>query len=209
MSESSVRQRVGIYGGSFDPIHQVHLLIAEQAREQLRLDQVRFIPAYVAPHKLQHRAAEGKHRAEMIRLAIGGNPQFQLDERELQRGGTSFTVDTLTELHSEMPHCELVFIMGADSLAEFHTWREPAKICELAFVAVLARGGQTLPDMRLLLRYLPEAQHTQIAQHLLEMPQMELSSTDIRERVRARRSIRYQVPAAVAAYIDQMGLYQG
>lgn len=209
MSDAPLRQRIGLLGGTFDPIHIGHLLIAEQAREHLQLDQVRFIPAATAPHKLHQRATEAKQRLEMVQLAIGGNPFFCADDRELRRGGTSYTVDTLSEIKAELPECELVFLMGADSLEELHTWREPTRICELAFVAVLARGGRQLPDMQMLKPYLREERHTQLDQHCVPMPQIEISSSDIRERIAAGKTVRYQLHPAVEAYIAAQGLYLG
>jgi nicotinate-nucleotide adenylyltransferase len=212
MSEQAIRQRVGmrrigIMGGSFDPIHIGHLLIAEYAREQLNLTEVRFIPAAISPLKQNQQPTDAKHRVEMIRLAIGGNADFKLDERELRRVGPSYTVDTLADLKSEVPEAELVFIMGADSLADLPAWREPARICELAFIAIAARGGQAAPDLDLLRRYLPWDQVASAAEHILQLPQLEISSTDIRQRVRSGKSIRYQVPAAVEAYVAAAKLY--
>lgn len=194
-------------GGTFDPVHLGHLLAAERCREQLFLDELHFIPAYVSPFKLDKQAAEPKHRLAMLQLATQGNPSFRVDDRELQRGGTSFTVDTLRELKSEVPLSELVFLMGADALAEFDKWREPAEICRLARVVVVARGGTPAPNLQMLKRFLPAGSHAE--QHILTMPQCEISSSDIRQAVAAGRSIRYQVPAAVAAYIAQHGLYVG
>lgn len=211
MSEPAIRQRetqrVGILGGTFDPIHIAHLLMAEHAREQLNLSEIRFIPAAISPLKQDKQPTDAKHRIEMIRLAIGGNAHFKLDEREQRRVGPSYTVDTLTELKSEIPEAELVFLMGADSLADLPAWREPARICELAFLAVAARGGRPAPDLEQLRRYLPKDQIANAAEHLLYLPQLEISSTDIRHRVRIGKSIRYQVPAAVEAYIAAMDLY--
>jgi len=201
------KQRVGILGGSFDPIHIGHLLIAEYAREQLQLSEVRFIPAAISPLKQDKQPTDAKHRVEMIRLAIGGNAHFKLDERELRRLGPSYTVDTLAELKSETPDTELVFIMGADSLADLQAWREPERICQLAFLAIAGRGGRPAPDLEQLRRYLPQDQVATAAEHILTLPQLEISGTDIRQRIRTGKSIRYQVPAAVAAYISSAKLY--
>jgi nicotinate-nucleotide adenylyltransferase len=208
MSENTSRQRIGLFGGTFDPIHMGHLLIAEAAREQLRLDQVRFIPAATAPHKLEQQATDGKQRLEMIRLAIGGHPQFTSDDRELRRGGTSYTVDTLAEIKQELPEAELFFLIGSDSLDELHTWREPRRICELAFLAVIARGGHPAPDLLKLREFLPESQHADLTGHLVTMPQMEISSRDIRKRLAQGHSVRYQLHPAVEAYIDAQQLYR-
>lgn len=200
------RRRIGLIGGTFDPIHLGHLLAAEQCREQLQLDEVRFVVAAQSPFKVEQRTADYKHRLEMVQLAIGGNAAFQVDQRELRRGGTSYTVDTLREIHAELPDAELVFLLGADSLADFAKWREPKEICRLAFVAVVARGGFSSPDLQLLANFLPKPE-ADLSQHLVSMPVCEISSTSIRQRVAQLRSIRYQVPAAVGAYIQQHKLY--
>ena len=150
MSLSSSRKRIGLLGGSFDPIHIGHLLIAEQCREQLALDEVRFLPAAISPLKLDQPGLDAKHRLEMVGLAISGNAHFSLDDREQRRGGPSFTVDTLRELVQEMPTADFVWILGSDSLADLDRWREPDQICQLAFVVVVARGGHAAPDMSLL-----------------------------------------------------------
>lgn len=208
MTETANRHRIGVLGGTFDPIHVGHLLIAECAREHLRLSQVRFIPAAVAPHKQGQLSTDSKHRLEMLRLAIGGNPHFVADDRELIRGGTSYTVDTLGELKREFPESKLFFLMGADSLADLHTWREPAKICEIAFVAVFARAGLAPPDLNLLKPFLPQETTAQLQAHLVPMPQVEISSSEIRGRIAAGKSVRYQIHPAVAAYIAANKLYQ-
>lgn len=208
MADSPVRQRIGILGGTFDPIHVGHLLLAELAREHLRLDEVRFIPAATAPHKLDKKSTDGKQRLELVRLAIGGNPHFKADDRELRRSGVSFTVDTLAELREELPAADLFFLMGGDSLAELHTWREPERICQLAFVAVLARGGHADVDLQQLKRYLPSEQHADLDSHLVPMRQLEISSSDIRQRIADGKSVRYQLHPAVAAAISAQGLYR-
>lgn len=207
MSESKSRQRIGILGGTFDPIHLGHLLIAEHAREQLELNQIWFVPAAVSPLKLANRPhSSAKQRVEMVKLATGGNPHFEVDEREITRGGTSFTVDTLREIRQETPDADLTFIMGADSLADLHAWKEPAEICQLAFVAVLARGGYPLPKIELLEPFLPRQSTPE--SHLIPMPQMEISSSDLRNRIHQGRSVRYQLHPAVEAYVHANGLYR-
>ncbi len=194
-TESPRPLRVGIMGGTFDPVHMGHLLAAEQCREQLALDELRFVPAFVSPFKLDKQAVDPKHRLEMLKLATQGNPSFRVDDRELRRGGTSFTVDTLRELKAELPGSELVFLMGADSLVDFDKWREPGEICRLAKVVVVARGGHAPPNLALLPDHAEKV--------VITMPQCEISSSGIRAAVAQHRSIRYQLPAAVAAYIQQ------
>ncbi len=208
-STDTVGQRIGIMGGSFDPIHIGHLLAAEHCREQLGLDNIRFMPASISPFKTdkEKKSADARHRLEMLHLATVGNPAFAIDDRELRRGGVSFTVETLRELRAELPDAQIVFLMGADSLADFEKWKEPAEICRLAFVAVVARGGSAPPDMDILKKFLPEEQRPQLQSHLIQMPQCEISSSHIRNSITAGRSVRYQLPAAVEAYIRQHELY--
>jgi nicotinate-nucleotide adenylyltransferase len=207
MPQISSCHRLGILGGTFDPIHLGHLLLGELAREHLQLDEVRFIPAATSPHKLDRQSADAKHRWEMLRLAIGGNSHFTADDRELRRGGTSYTVDTLDELRQEFPESQLVFLMGADSLSELHTWREPERLCQLAFIAIVARGGQPDPDLARLERYLPETGQGSLGDHLVPMPQLEISSSNIRARLAAGKSVRYQLHPAVEAYLAANQLY--
>lgn len=208
MADEKSSQRIGLFGGTFDPIHIGHLLIAEAAREHLGLDQVRFLPAAQSPLKSDQPTADAKQRLEMVRLAIGGHPHFEVDDRELKRGGTSYTVSTLQEFRSELPEAEFVFLMGADSLADFDRWRSPHEICELAFVAVLARGGQAAPDMEILKKHLPTAQQHRLSDHLVPVAQVEISSSDLRARVQQSRSVRYQLHPTTAAYIDANQLYR-
>lgn len=209
MSEESKRERTGVFGGSFDPIHVGHLLLAELAREQLRLDRVLFIPAAISPLKLDNAPrADQRQRLEMLKLATGGNAAFSVDDRELRRGGTSFTVDTLRELASERPSDDLYFLMGADSLSDFAKWREPEEICRIAFVAVLARGGHARPEPQDLAPFLPADQQAAAHEHILSMPELEISSSDLRERCRNGQSVRYQLHPAVESYIRAEVLYR-
>lgn len=200
-------ERLGVFGGSFDPIHLGHLILAEVAREHLQLSKVLFVPAAISPLKLDKAPrADAKQRFAMIELAIGGNHFFAADDRELSRSGPSFTVDTLRELQAENPDKELVFLMGADSLASFEKWKSPNEICQLATLAVLSRGGQELPDPGTLAPFLPQPKDA--ASHIHPMPQLEISSSDIRERIAKHQSTRYQLPPAVEAYVNANKLYQ-
>lgn len=133
--------RIGVFGGTFDPVHYGHLLAAETCREQLNLDVVRFIPAAISPHKTGVAVTDGHARADMLKLAVSGYPEFVVDRRELKRSGSSFTVDTLQEIATETPEDELIFLMGADSLRDFLTWKEPERIAQLATLAVCNRPG--------------------------------------------------------------------
>src|SRR5262249_55888086 len=129
--------RLGLFGGSFDPVHYGHLLLAETCREQCRLDAVWFVPAAVPPHKQARELSSAENRVEMLKLAIAGNEAFSVYQMEIERGGVSYTVDTLEQLHAEDPTRELFFLMGADSLADLPTWRNPRRICELAIPLIV------------------------------------------------------------------------
>jgi nicotinate-nucleotide adenylyltransferase len=197
--------RLGIFGGTFDPVHNGHLLLAEQCREQCRLDEVRFIPAGVPPHKLSRTIASGKARAEMLELAVAGHDFLRVDRRELERNDPCYTVDTLAGLKSEDPIRELVFLMGADSLAEFSTWREPRRIVELAELAVVNRGGAMVSELQPLRELLGETLASRI--HFITISGVDISSSEIRRRIGEGKSIRYMVPRAVECYIETHGLY--
>jgi len=194
--------RIGIFGGTFDPIHLGHLILAEQCREQLRLDEVWFIPAGEPPHKLSKARSSGRHRREMIEFAIAGHDGFHVSDIELDREGPSYTVDTLSELHKLHPGHEWWLLIGADSLHDFPTWREPDVITQLAHVAAVNRGNDPPPDIT--------AFTTQFGDHLdvVTMPGVNLSASDIRRRIAEGKSIRFLVPRAVEVYIQQQGLYR-
>ncbi len=132
--------RLGIFGGTFDPVHYGHLLLAESCREQLGLDQVWFLPAAVPPHKQERTLAPASARAEMLELAIGGHPAFAVCRHEIDRGGVNYTADTLSLIKAEDPTRELFFLMGADSLRDLPGWKNPARICELALPVMVCRG---------------------------------------------------------------------
>ena len=198
--------KLGLYGGTFDPVHFGHLLLAERCREELGLDEIRFIPAGDPPHKDRSSLAPGKVRAEMLEFATAGHPQLVIDRRELDRPGPSYTVETLAEFHTESPDAELYFLMGADSLADLPMWREPARIAELARIVAVNRGERPLPDRTALAVTLGEAIASRVL--FVSMPAMDLSSTDLRRRVALGKSLRYTTPAAVEAYITDKKLYR-
>jgi nicotinate-nucleotide adenylyltransferase len=198
--------RLGIFGGTFDPVHCGHLLVAEQCLEQCRLDQVWFVPAGVPPHKLQQTIAPGKARAEMCELAIAGHDRFRVDRRELNRTEPCFTVDTLAALQAEDSTRELYFLMGADSLYDFPTWREPLNIVQLAYLAVVNRGGTPLPDLGPVCENLGADITSRV--QFVTVPGNDVSSSDVRRRVAEHKSIRYMTPRAVECYIETHGLYK-
>lgn len=199
--------RLGIFGGTFDPVHFGHLLLAEYCREACRLDAVWFMPAAQPPHKQRGDLTAARQRVEMLQLAIGGQTAFAVCEREIQRGGVSFTVDTLEELAGEDPRRELFLLLGADSLADLPGWREPRRVCELATPVVVRRPGSAEPDYGCLAGLAPPERLAYFRQRQVQMPQVDLRSREIRRRVAAGLSIRFQTPRAVEQYIAAAGLY--
>jgi nicotinate-nucleotide adenylyltransferase len=200
--------RLGIFGGTFDPVHYGHLLLAESCREQCRLDRVWFVPAAVPPHKQARTLAPAKARVEMLELATSGNEHFAISSLELERGGVSYTVETLRSIKVQQPNDELFFLMGADSLAEMVTWREPAAICTLAILVVVYRAGSPPPGFNVLQEIVAPDRLAEFRRHQVEMPIIDLSSTDLRERAAAGRSLRYRTPRGVEKYIEAQGLYR-
>jgi len=196
--------RLGVFGGTFDPVHYGHLVAAEEVRYRLRLDKVLFVPAGMPPHKLDHDITPTRHRLAMLELAIASNPGFALSRVDIDRHGPCYTVDTLALLHQEYgPGTELFFLMGMDSLAEILTWKEPERLIRLAQIVVVGRPGFQA-DVDELDKVLPGAAE-RIS--IVDTPLMEVSSSDIRQRVREGAPIRYQVPEAVEAYIRAHRLY--
>ncbi len=186
--------RLGLFGGSFDPVHYGHLLLAECCREQCRLDEVWFLPAATPPHKQARELTPAAQRIEMLELAIGGQASFKVCRTEIERGGVSYTVDTLSELARESAGRELFFLLGADSLDDLPHWREPARICQLATLVVVGRPGAPPPNYEVLAPLVSSERLEEIRRHHVEMPPMGLSSREIRARVAAGSSIRFRTP---------------
>ena len=207
MTDPKETQRIGIFGGSFDPIHQGHLIVAESFRESMDLDSVVFLPAYVSPFKTETIPTSDKHRVEMLRLAICGNSSFRLDDREIKRGGVSYTVDSLRAMREEWPGAEFFMLVGSDSLVGFDRWREPEAVLSLAHLVVAHRGGWGSIAWEDLARVASPSQLANMQSRVLDVPQIEIASRDLRRRVREGRTIRYMVPAAVEAYIREHGLW--
>ncbi len=204
--------RIGLYGGSFDPVHQGHLIAAECCREQARLDKVLFLPAAVPPHKQDRPLAEAAHRVEMLKLATGGHPAFAVSTDEIDRGGVSYTVDTLARLQAAHPADELLLILGPDALADLPTWREPATILARAEIIAVEREGiddisaiVAAPKLAALLG--PERAQ-RVAENRVTCPAIGIRASDLRAAIAAGRSIRYRTPRAVEQYIAAHGLYQ-
>jgi len=201
--------RLGIYGGTFDPIHFGHLLLAETARETLHLDQVLFVPAKIPPHKQGKRLTPEEHRVAMLRLALRGNPFFRLELFELRQNAVSFTVHTLEYLRKKCPNDELFLLMGEDMLRIFPSWYEPKRICELATLALIGRAGQEIADLSFLKGLASRERLRQIRASRVPMPAVAFSSTEIRERVSKGKSVKYWVPESVRKYIEKNELYSG
>lgn len=183
--------RLGLYGGSFDPLHHGHLILAREALEKLQLDRVIFIPAAHSPHKLDTPPAPPEIRAQLVAAAIEGEPAFELDCSEFERTGPSFTIDTVESIKARHPDAELFYFIGADNVRELHTWRRIDDLRHLAHFVVFGRGDTPVPeDFTLIDR------------------RFDVSSTDIRQRVAQGRSIRYLVPEAVRSLIAHYQLYQ-
>ena len=199
--------RLGVFGGTFDPVHYGHLLLAECCREQCRLDAVWFLPAAVPPHKRSRQLAPAAARIEMLELAIAGRPAFSLSRHEVDRGGINYTAETLAHFHRQDPESELFFLLGADMLNDLPGWREPGRICQLATVVVVRRSGAEPVDFDCLSQVASAEIIDRIRCHQVEMPEIGISSTEIRRRVGSGLSIRFLAPRAVEKYIQTHGLY--
>ncbi|MCI8549343.1 MAG: nicotinate-nucleotide adenylyltransferase [Lachnospiraceae bacterium] len=203
-SENNLK-KIGIMGGTFDPIHMAHLLLAEQARVQFDLDQVLFMPSSQPPHKNNSQISSVTHRKAMVLMAIKNNPYFAYSDMEILRTGTTYTSDTLKELHIKYPNTEIYFIMGADSLFAVDSWHQPERIFERT--TILAGNRLDVPDEKI------EAQICYLKKRfggridLIDMPDIAISSSEIRKRYGKGLSIRYYVPEAVYSYIKEHQLY--
>lgn len=198
--------RLGIYGGTFDPVHYGHLVLAETCREQLQLDEVRFVPAATPPHKPNHKISDGHARADMLSFAVSGYPEFVIDRRELKRKGPSYTVDTLAEFKAERPDAELYFLVGADSLRDLLAWRDPERITQLATLVACNRPG--LPDLNR--DQVAAWVGPELAERIrtVQIPGTDISASDLRHRIHSNRSIRFLTPRSVEAFVLEHKLYR-
>jgi len=212
-------RRVGIFGGTFNPIHLAHLRSAEEVREAQGLDQILFIPSATPPHKRKHGLVSAEHRLAMVRLAIAGNPRFKVSTMEIDRLGRSYSVDTLRALHARMVGASFAFIMGLDAFREIDTWKEYERLFELTDLIVTSRPSLGAPELR---RALPVAVRAQFCYHdhqlkhrtgnriiFQRISDLDISASAIRQRLSHGLSIRYLVPPAVERYIARHGLYAG
>ncbi|MBI4331431.1 MAG: nicotinate-nucleotide adenylyltransferase [Chloroflexi bacterium] len=197
--------RTGVFGGTFNPVHLGHLIIAQEVLERLSLDEVRFVPAAQPWMKQGQAISDPAHRLKMLELSLAGNPRFVVDRTDLERGGTTYTVDTLRDVKARLGAAvEIYFILGADALQGFSRWKEPGEIIRLANLVVVPRPGYPdIPADRL------EAAATGISSRLISLkdPCIGISGVDIRKRVAEGRSVRYLVSPGVAEYIAAHRLY--
>ena len=196
---ASRKQRIGIFGGSFDPPHIGHLAIAEQAREQMRLDAVYFVPAYIPPHKRKRSFARSDHRLTMTRLALRGNKFFKVSNVEIKRAGVSYTVDTVQQFRRRFPQAELFLLIGSDNLADFQKWKSYKSILTAATLLVYPRSGTASSK---------EASFSSRKVFFVKGEFLDISSSSIRIAASAKHSIRYLVPDAVRSYIIKKKLYR-
>lgn len=212
--------RVGVFGGTFDPIHLAHLRCVEEAREILGLDRILLIPAADPPHKRGRSITPARHRLAMLRAAVRGNPRFSVSTVEIERDGLSFTIDTLRQLAAGHPSWHLTLLMGVDAFAEIDTWKEHVALFDEVDIGVLSRPPGPVRNLRALapvavrgrFRYSSDRKsliHSNGNRvHFLSVSALDISATDIRERVRRARSIRYLVLPAVERYIERERLYR-
>jgi nicotinate-nucleotide adenylyltransferase len=192
--------RIGIFGGTFNPPHYGHLIVAEFIREEVGLDKIIFIPCSIPPHKQNNeylsQIASPEHRFEMVKLAITGNKFFEVSDIEINRGGVSYTIDTVNYFVSNFPEEKFYLLIGADQFAEFHTWRKPDEIVQKVNLIVFNRPGFVIP----------QTEFSRFAT-FITIPNIEISASTIRKRIRHGKSIKYLVPPAVEEYILANKLY--
>ena len=213
------RLRIGIFGGTFNPIHLGHLRSAEEVREAFALDRIYFVPAAQPPHKKTNALADAKHRLKMVELAVADNPSFIASAIELERSGPSYSIDTIRRFHTDLPDAVLFFILGLDAFREIHTWKEYTLIPSFCNLIVTSRPGLSTPSID---QFIPVALQTTLwydpalkmyrhtSGHCLafhEIQGLNISASQIRQVVRQRKSLRYLVPSAVKAYITEHTFY--
>lgn len=199
------KKKIGIMGGTFNPIHNGHLILAESAYEQFHLDQIIFLPSGNPPHKDNVSYIDATHRCNMVKLAIQGNYHFEMSMEEVNRPGITYTSETLRQMRRVEPTTEFYFILGADSLFSFQTWHEPDKICQYCTILVATREGHDSNDVEEKITELREKYHADIFRII--SPDFDISSKLIRERLSAKRSVKYFIPEEVENYIKRNNLY--
>ena len=205
------RRRLGLLGGSFDPPHFGHLHVARAAHDELRLDSVRLVPALRPPHKLGRTLADDRHRVAMVELLARLEPWLEVDLRELERGGTSFTFDTLAQIRRELgsQDVDLYFLVGSDSLVDLPTWHRASELVDLATIVTVPRDAASVELGRAHVRATFPAAAERMLRHVLSANPLPVSSTEVRARVRAGQPIDDLVPPTIADYIRRERLYLG
>jgi len=196
---------IGVMGGTFDPIHNGHLIVAEEVRTRLDLAEVLFVPAGQPWLKPDSPVSAAEHRVEMVRLAIANKPYFKLSTTEIERAGSSYTVDTIAELQGRLgAGDELFFILGWDSLAELPKWKEPSRLIKMCRLVAVPRPGYPIPDLNALEALIPGLSQKVI---VMGKPEIDISASDIRNRIAQGLSIHHLVPEPVERYISRNKLY--
>jgi nicotinate-nucleotide adenylyltransferase len=200
--------RIGIFGGTFDPPHLGHLILAERCREAAKLDEVWFLPSYSPPHKTERGVARFEHRCDMVTLAITGQPNFRVEPIEKELPPPSYTVQTLEELRTRYPIHDFTLIIGGDSLRDLPTWHKPKKLLKLAEIVAVARPGIHIPTTSELAASLRVTEEDLMLQ-IVACPLIDLSSRELRQRVKEKKTIRFAVPRSVEEYVRERKLYLG
>ncbi|NLY18601.1 MAG: nicotinate-nucleotide adenylyltransferase [Clostridiaceae bacterium] len=198
---------IGVFGGSFNPVHIGHLILAEYICCEFSMEKIIFVPAKMPPHKTGEELASAQHRFNMVSIAIENNPKFEVSRIELNRQGKSFTVDTLSMLTDLYPRRKICFICGADSLMNFSTWRSTDKIFELAGIIIAGRPDVPMAEFQDMINFYRQEYNAQIA--CSDSPFIDISSTQIRKRIKEGLSVKYMIPDCVYRYIMNEGLYKG
>lgn len=205
---TAVKKRIGIMGGTFDPIHMGHLILGEKAYEQLELDSIWFMPSGNPPHKKDREGrASDEERVEMVRRAISGNPHFELSLIEMHEDGYTYTYHTLETLKKENEDTEYFFIIGADSLFNFETWKEPERICQACTLVVATRNHTPLAELDREMARLSGKYHGKFLR--LDTMNIDVSSAMLRDWIKEKKSVRYYVQDQVISYIEEQGIYSG
>lgn len=202
-------KKIGLMGGSFDPLHIGHLIIAQDAVEHFELSELKFIPAAIPPHKQDREQVSAFDRFKMVEAVVAGNPKFSVSDVELNRGGVSYTVDSVRAMTTAFPDVQFMLIIGSDTLVDLHNWHQIDEVLKLCDVASFLRPGESsLEEIRQKV-LLDEPARDKLLKNTFSAHLIDISSTEIRERVCSGRSIRHLVPAEVEQYIFENGLYKG
>ena len=209
MEIKSSTKRMGIFGGTFDPVHMGHLVIAQDAAEKLDLSEIIFVPAAIPPHKQHLQQSSSEHRLNMLHLAVESDMRFAVSDIESNRGGVSYTFDTICELKAERPNVELVLIVGSDTLIDLHNWYNIDELLELCEVASFMRPGES--DFQLIQQKVELSEHhkKRVLENAFKSHMVGISSSEVRMRIAEGLGIKYLVPPEVEKYIFEQGLYRG